>query len=250
MTKSYCLTLIFLFFGLCCYGQQEQMEKIYLNHQNHKWLLDVKVGANIDLISSSSLSEPELFDLKPKVVPVTGLRLTYLFSKKVGVYARFQVNIYKCNKSEYYPSGFVDDMMEGLVDAFFPLPSLIHPALDIGVIYRFEQNRWKVHPGVGIGYMTYLPNRDLSKSVEKDGIRCNLSYKQQASSLLVNFGLSTRYLISNNGSLLLDINFQQPLQKSSAELIVSTDQVYNKMFYETSTAGRNINISIGYGFVF
>ena len=60
--------------------------------------------------------------------------------------------------------------------------------------------------------MTYLPDKESSKSLKEDGVRYNVSYRQHASSIFLNFGLSARYRLFDTGALFLDINFQQPLQ--------------------------------------
>ncbi len=253
MTKSYRLTLIFLFLSLVSYGQQPQKLNNHIDSRNPKWLLDITAGANIDLIYPGVAPGSELFDSKPKVVPMTGFRLTYLFSDIIGGYARVQLNLYKTKKSTYNPSGIVsiiEDIIQRLVEVYMPAVPKIHSALDVGIIGRFEQDKWSIHPGIGLGYMTYLPNRESSRSFKQDGIIYTESYSQRASFHFLNFGLSTRYLLFDGGALLLDINFQQPLQKSFAELSVCADHLIKREFYQTSTAGRNLNISIGYSFLF
>jgi len=245
MKRTYIVIFIFLFFSLFSYGQQMNSGNYHLNGQNSKFLLDLMAGANFDLISSGSPPGSKLFESKPMIVPLAGFRFTYLFAEKFGGYARFHANFYTTTKSEYNPSGIADivmDIIKKLVDI---------NVLDIGIIYRFELNKWSIHPGMGIGYMTYLPDKESSKSLKEDGVRYNVSYRQHASSIFLNFGLSTRYLISSSGALFLDINFQQPIQKSFAELVVHRDQKeHERKLYETSTAGRNLNISLGYGFLF
>lgn len=252
--NKFALIFIFLFFSLFSYGQQPQTENYHLNGQNSKVLLNLIVGANIDLISPGSSPGSKLFEYKPRIVPLAGFRFTYLFAENFGGYARFHANLYATQKSEYAPYGITDiitDIIKKIVDVHLPIVTKIHPALDVGIIYRFEQNRWSIHPGIGIGYMTYLPYKESSKSFKEDGFRYDVSYKQHASSIFFNFGLSTRYLISSSGALFLDINFQQPIQKSFAELVVHRDQKeHERKLYETSTAGRNLNISLGYGFLF
>lgn len=254
MIRHYCVIFIFLFFSLFSYGQQLNSGNSHLNSQNSKFLLDLMAGANFDLISPGSPPGSKLFESKPKIVPLAGFRFTYLFAEKFGGYARFHANLYSTEKSEYNPSGIADiviDIIKKLVDVSIPMVTKIYPAFDIGIIYRFEQNKWSIHPGVGIGYMTYLFDKESSKSVKEDGVRYNVSYRQHASSIFLNFGLSTRYRLFNSGALFLDVNFQQPIQKSFAELVIHGDQtVHERKVYETSTAGRNINISLGYGFLF
>lgn len=99
--------------------------------------------------------------------------------------------------------------------------------------------------------MGYLPNIKSSKSWKKNDSEYSLAYQQKASSIFLNLGVSTRYFISPRSSLVLDINFQQPLQKSFAELVVKTNNgESDKKLYQTYTAGRNVNISPGYGVVF
>ncbi|MBP7753668.1 MAG: hypothetical protein KA074_00210 [Bacteroidales bacterium] len=254
MKRTYIVIFIFLFFSLFSYGQQMNSGNYHLNGQNSKFLLDLMAGANFDLISSGSPPGSKLFESKPMIVPLAGFRFTYLFAEKFGGYARFHANFYTTTKSEYNPSGIADivmDIIKKLVDINVPIITKTHPVFDIGIIYRFELNKWSIHPGMGIGYMTYLPDKESSKSLKEDGVRYNVSYRQHASSIFLNFGLSTRYRLFNSGALFLDVNFQQPIQKSFAELVIHGDQtVHERKVYETSTAGRNINISLGYGFLF
>jgi hypothetical protein len=236
-------------FGTSTYAQQAGSYS--LDSRDKKWLLDITAGANIDMIRSGSSPESKLLGSRPNIVPVVGMRLTWLFSDRIGAYAKLHYNLYKSEKTEYAQSSIIGEILEVLADHLFFPASRLYPSLDAGVVYRLEQDKWKIHPGIGIGYIRYLPDNNSSRTWLKDESEETISYKQRASPIFLNMGLSTRYLVSQRGSLVLDINFQQPLQKSYAELTTRIDGVEtDRKSYRTSTVGRNINVSIGYGITF
>jgi len=243
--------IIFFCFGAFSYAQQTQTGIYQSNGRDKIWLLDITAGANIDLIRSGSVPESGLLGSKPEVVPALGIRLTRLFSDKIGWYTSLHINLFKSKKSEYSPSSIGGEVVEAFVDALlFPF-TRIAPALDAGIIYRFERDRWKIHPGVGLGYMYYLPDSESSKTFMINDSEQSVSYRQHAAPLFLNVGLSVRHLLSRRGSLVADINFQQPLQNSHAELISHINGIETeRKSYRTSTAGRNINFSLGYGITF
>lgn len=244
------ILFLFICMGTLSYAQQTQNSPS--NNREKKWLIDVTAGTNIDLIHSSSNPESKLLGSRPDVVPVFGSRVTWLFSNQTGVYAKLRFNLYKSKRSEYNQQGIIEEVLETIFldHIFFPV-SRLYPSLDAGIIYRFEQDRWKIHPGIGFGVMGYLPDSESSRTRKENNSELSVSYKQHALPIFLNMGLSTRYSISRISSLILDINFQQPLQKSYAELITHTDGVEtDRKSYRTSTAGRNLNISIGYGITF
>lgn len=246
------LFILLFCIGTLSHAQQRQYTNNQPNNKEKKWIIDVMPGANIDLIGSRSAAESKLMGSRPDVVPALSGRVTWLFSDKIGGYARLQSNFYKSKKAAYNPANSsFGDAVEAVFDGIFSPISRLYPSIDAGIIYRLELNRWKFHPGIGVGYMTYLPDHKSSKRISENNSTLEISYKQQASPLFLNMGLSTRYSISYMSSLVLDINFQQPLQKSSAELITKNDGIETKREkYSTSTAGRNLNISIGYGISF
>lgn len=255
MKQRFKLLSLFIILGSFIYSLQAQQTNYSRNSRDTRWILDATAGANIDLIRSASSPESKLLETRPRVAPSLGFRGTYLFSDKLGAYARFQVNLYESKQSEYDPSGITGDIMREVFDTLLPIGKSIRkikPSVDAGIVYRFEQNNWSIYPGVGLGYMAYLPDIKSNKSWTKDdNLEHSISYRQHASSIFLNLGVSTRYYVSPRSSLVLDINFQQPLQKSFAELVVKTNDVESdKKRYETATAGRNINISLGYGIAF
>lgn len=245
--------VLFLCICLTSYqlAQETPLQAQRLNSRHGGWLLDFTTGANVDLIRSGTSPESGLLGSRPDVVPALGFRLIHLFSDKFGGYAKLHFNLYKRKGSEYTQPGMIGEILEAFADKVFWPVSRINPALDGGIIYRFEHDRWNIYPAIGIGYMYYLPDSKSSGTRIKNGTEYSVSYKQDASSVFLNTGVSVRYLFSYRGSLVFDVNFQQPLQSAHAELTSHTNGMEtDRKSYRTSTAGRNVNISLGYGLTF
>ncbi len=248
------LLIITICFCSFSYAQDIETKTFRPNNPYDKyWQFNFTTGANIDLIHSGSDPNSKLLSTRPTVAPMLGFRVTHLFSKKIGWNASLQMNFYKEKKSEYFGSGIIGDVIEEFFNKTFWPVSILHPSFDVGIVYRIEQNRWNIYPTIGFGYMNYLLDTESTKSnTNVDGIQNSIIYKQYPSSLLfLNFGISANYYITERSFFVLNANFQQPLQKSHAELINITNKMEtNKMSYQTTTAGRNLNIGIGFGFRF
>jgi hypothetical protein len=227
-------------------GIKEGKSKLY----DTCWLLDFSVGTNIDMINSSSNPYSKLLGSRSKVASTIGFKLTHLFSKRIGWYANLQMNFYEEKKSQYLESNDFGDFTEALYDKLFWPISILRPSVDAGFVYRIEQDKLKAYPSIGIGYVSYLPYRNSSESeTNEDGVQSNITYKQRASSLSLNLGLSVNYYFSEKSFFVLNTSFLQPLQKSYARLTHTVNDIETEnISYKTITAGRSLNISAGIGF--
>lgn len=244
----------YAFFIVCIctllYSQKSSAQSVN-PHLDGRWQLSITGGANFDLIGSDSKPESKLLGTRPPVAPMGAMRVNYLFSPQVGAYANLQVSLYQVKDTEYYETGALGAILEGLFTALFPV-SKIKPAADLGVIYRIEGNQWSVYPTLGLGAMVHLPETNLEKKRKGENDESQtVNYTQTPSIFYVNAGVSVNYYITQNGFLTLNVNFQQPLQKTHAELITTVDSnEISRLSYETANAGRNLNIGIGYGVTF
>lgn len=204
------------------------------------------------MVHSSSNPNSILLSTRPDVVPMFNFRVTHLFSKKIGWYANVQMLFYKEKKSAFFDSNKLSEAIDDFFDALFRPVARLHPSFEAGLVYRIEKNRWKVHPSIGLAYGAYLSEHTSSSSTTSGGqVKEGFSYKQPISPFYLGLGVSTNYFVSKRSYLSLKVNFQQPLGKTSAEFIQIEDGVETKnMSYKTSTAGRNLNLSLGYGFTF
>ncbi|NDV55264.1 hypothetical protein D0T51_05905 [Parabacteroides sp. 52] len=248
------IKVLFLFLLYCSFsysqnGKEVNVKNVYSYEK--AWLFHISSGVNIDLPSSTSNSLSQLLGSRADIAPVLGVRLTHLFSKRIGWYADLQMSFYKEKKSPYLNTSHLGDLGEALVDKLFWPVSTMRPSIHAGVLYRIEQKKWNLYPAIGWGYGCYLPDRKSERGKKNEnGDQENVLYKQNASFFFLNLGLSAHYFISPNTYLSLNANFQQPLQKSSAYLIYSSsEKAPQKLSYQTTTAGRNLNICLGLGIV-
>lgn len=247
--------LLILFLFCCAFSYSQNQEKNiskesepYVNH----WLFQTSLGTNIDLIRPATHPNAALLGTRSDVAPVWGMRLAHLFSRRIGWYADLQMSFYKENRDGSAEAGVpghnFDDFMEAL---FWPV-STVRPSVNGGIMYRIESTRWRIYPSLGLGYSAYQPDRKKTGSWQDDDKqRIDYIYKQHASSLIFNAGVSVDYLFSDRFFVVLNADFQQPLQRSYAYLTTTTQEnEVNRMAYSTTTAGRILNISVGVGLVF
>ncbi|GAK35073.1 hypothetical protein JCM15093_148 [Bacteroides graminisolvens DSM 19988 = JCM 15093] len=160
------------------------------------------------------------------------------------------MNFYKDKQAEAVDQGFLGSFTENLADALFWPVSIMRPSVDAGLVYRFEQQKWRIYPSFGVGYVYHLRDRGFIKSsTGSDEVLHTVEYKQRASSLTLNMGVSANYYFSSRKYLFLSTNFVQPLQKSSGELVrMDNDVETERLSYKTITGGRALNVSVGIGF--
>jgi hypothetical protein len=66
----------------------------------------------------------------------------------------------------------------------------MRPSVDAGLVYRFEQQKWRIYPSFGVGYVYHLRDRGFVKSsTGSDEVLHTVEYKQRASSLTLNMGV-------------------------------------------------------------
>lgn len=239
-------TNLFLLFFICfCSSSYAQSGKsVY--PEDRRWMLSVNSGVNVNLLYTSSNPYSELFSSRKDAGFSQGYRLTHLFTKKFGWYANLQLNVYREDQSEYYDSHIGEDIAR-----VFALPFIaLHPSFDMGMVYRLEHGRWKIHPELGVGYSYYLETGDRDRDFSrKNGVRKSIHYKQHAAPLFMNAGFSANYFVSRRCFFSLHASYWQPLQKSYARLITYENDVeVDRISYKTSKVGRSINASLGFGF--
>lgn len=218
---------------------------------NSYFKLDFLIGPNFDFSPSSHQENAGLLSSRPRSVPFGSFRATHLFSKKYGWYAGMRIDYYEERK----PTAYIQSGIEKVLDAFLnellgPLAK-INPAVDLGMVYRIERGRWSLHPSVGLGYSSYAPDRSASRTrTNDDGEDISLSFRETASFVTANVGLSANYFLTPRSFLVINAGYQHPLQSSSALLTEQVNGVETvRQSYRTTSAGRNLFFGIGYGLV-
>jgi len=171
------------------------------------------------------------------------MKMTHLFSQKLGWYFDWQMNFYK----EKFPNDSRPDLP---VVADLSLKALenIKPCMGIGMLYRIENNRWRFHPHIGLAYEYYLGEADNKGRISSKHTKVSV-YKRDVNKWTANLGLTMNYYISPTTFLIFNATYHQPLQKSYARYTYTIDGVeQERKDYSVSSAGRNITTDIGIGF--
>jgi len=248
-TVSLLLVLGCLFANSLAYSSTRSHERSD-SHKN--WQLNANIGTSIDLMGNSSNPNSGLLSTRPSAVPSLNFRIARYLSPRVGLYTTLHMNFYEETKSEYLNSTIWGDFVEGFFNEIFWPVSQLKPAIDAGAIYRIEKGKWNMSTSLGVGYMCYLNDRDASvTSGSYPGNVNSMTYSQKGSTPYANIGLSVNYFISRRCFIGLNADFQQPLGNVSAEQNEYENSILvNKISYQSSTAGRNLNFGIGFGFTF
>lgn len=214
-----------------------------------RFKLDFTVGPNFDFTSRTDTKNPAIFGSRPAVSPFLGVRATHLFSSRFGWYAGINVNYYKEIKPTGYKQSIIESFFEDFGNAFLGPISYVKPSVEIGALYRIEYGNWSIYPSLGIGYDTYLADKDSYKW-KKTGYdpKEELTYERNSSFLTTHIGLSTNYQLSRKTYLALNARYHHPLQAATAHLIETTDGVETSRFdFRSKGIGRGVFLGVGFG---
>lgn len=248
---SYAYLLCLILFGTCTFSQaQEDNFQRKDSNSNYLKFEFSGVGASINLAGRSSGADRNLLGDRSDIgYSATILRVTHLFSDKLGWYGAFKIDLYKERKSPYYQASFMQDFGEGLGILFFGghHPSGVYEG---GLVYRVTRKKWDINPRIGFGYGSLLLDRDSDRSKkEEDGRVSRAVYKQRSASSLISMGVGAHYFFGKRSFIALNAALQQPLNKSYGELTTFIDDVQKEnRKYSSSSIGREFNLSVGYGF--
>lgn len=214
--------------------------------------MEYMIGPNFDLFYAHKGDRPNLLSTRPMVAPSMGVRATHLFSARWGAYAGLRMDFYEEKGTSAYDKGFISEFFESIFKELLGPLSLLHPTLDAGISYRMGSGRWSILPSIGLGYGFPISEKKSSRSrLDDDGERHDVRFRQKVSSMQASCGVSANYFVSKRSFVTMNTHFFQPLGKSYAELVHETNGTQvSRTVQETSTVGRNLNLSIGYGFVF
>lgn len=249
--KKFTFLILFTFSYFFAFAQNEFSLRSFSAY-NKYWKLDCSIGSNFNIPNSSSNPDSKLFYSRPESAPMVSFKITHLFSEKWGWNASVQINHFDEKKSEYSAQSPLGDFIEELFfDKLFWPVSVMHPAIEACLVYRIENQKWNIHPAIGIGYMCHLFDREATTTSINNDIKTVTIYKQNASIPYISLGISADYFVTKRCFLTLNTNYKQPVTKSSAELYQTIDGIESsRISYKTSSEGRNINVSLGFGFTF
>lgn len=248
-----CKLMLIMLLGLSSltYAQKKDPNvKNFFTPGKRHFLMEVRGGASFDLFDRNDHADAWLIHDKKKTTFTTDLRFTYLFSRKWGWYGDLNFNHYSEKRPEGV-EGSLENLFEDLVKFLFFGKGYIHTSLSAGMLYRVEKGKWGLYPQVGIGKMRYLEDRSTEKTRTKNEEKVTVKYRQKAAPLFVEAGFSANYYVARHFYLTLHAAYQQPIQKSYAEISYSRNDVAGeKTRYSSNSIGRNIKLSGGVGMVF
>lgn len=251
--KTKLLTLLLLCASTAIHAQYSYYAQRQYKPYDRYWQVDFAFGSDFDLTYTGSRENASVLSTRTVAAPFFNFRATHLFSKKVGWYVNAQLSLYYQQKAELFelPTNIIDDFFIGLADGLSEAFSLPHPALDAGFVYRIETGRFRIHPSIGLGVNAHMFDSTKDRSVESKNVTYTVKYNQDASYLFAGLGVTAGYDISNKSYLLFRASYRQPLHKTKARMIYLVDDVEKEnIYYESWTPGRNLNLSLGYGFRF
>ncbi|QBQ42940.1 hypothetical protein E2P86_18060 [Sphingobacterium psychroaquaticum] len=225
---------------------QDSVSHVESHKRNYVKVEIFSVGASADISGSKNHPDRELMGTRQDIALSSSIRINHLFSNKIGWYAGLKLDYLDEKSSAFYDAIPVGEILlrvfyGGFVPAY---------TVDAGLLYRTETKRWDIHPRVGFGYGLFLMDRDSDKSKTlEDGSKQRNIYTQRASGSLLNVGISSHYFVSRKSFISLNATLQQPLEKSYGELSTTIDEqpTVNRR-YESAGIGRNLTLSVGYGF--
>lgn len=248
----FCVVFLYTYFSSSSLVAQDIAGQHEIKNSNYFKVEFAAVGASVNLAANKTGANANLLSSQSDVgIATTLFRVTHLFSPKLGWYAGVNMNLFKENKSPYYNASFSDIMGEFGMSLFYGgyVPS---PLVDVGLVYRIEKNKWDINPRLGFGYGSVLLDRDSDKRQKLvDGSSERSLYKQRAAAAMLNLGIGANYFFGKRSFIAFNATIQQPLEKSYAELTLFTNDVktdYKK--YSSSSIGRDLNLTVGYGFIF
>mgnify|MGYP000034355043 CR=1 FL=1 len=244
--KKLCLSILLLsiIFGSINAQEISKPKKQFETPYQKEKRLDLTVGGNLDLASSSTNPAAAVLGMRNTAAPFIEMRFTHLFARRLGWYAAGKLKIFK-SRNEY--DSTVDKIAQAFFEALFGPVTSLHIAYDAGMVYRMESTRWKCYPRIGIGANYYGEN--IKKEKEKGDETWKMD--GNGNTFCLDFGVSTHYMILPNTSLVLDIAYQQPLTKAKANYLhTKGDQTLADHHFRSSTYGRELNVSGGISVTF
>lgn len=240
---------LFCSFIIYCFNKAQAQDNS-LQHKNYVKVEFIPIGISADLSNKGSGTDRYLLGGRQDLAYSGVLRITHLFSKKIGWYAGLKMDFIKEEKSPYYNASFENEVGEFISKLFFGgyLPATI---IDLGAVYRIEKNKWDIHPRIGFGYGFFIQDLESDKQNKlEDGSTIRNVYEQKSGSAVVNVGLTANYFFTKKSFVSLNTGFRQPLNKSYGQYSTFVDDVLiDDRMYKSSSLGRDFSLSVGYGFI-
>lgn len=243
------LLLSFLYFN-SVQAQEDSLNRSF-KKSNYLKIESFGSGGSLDLGGNGSNPDAELMSKRSALgFAGTILRVTHLFSNKLGWYTTLEMDLIKEKRSPYYKASFNDAIGDIMMGVFFGglTPNIV---LDVGMVYRIEKKNWDINPRLGLGYGTLLTDLDSDKSRKmEDGTTARTIYKQRSGNIILKTGIGAQYFFGKRSFVSFNVDIQQPLEKSYAELsVLIDDDISDYRKYSTARAGRNLSFGVGYGLV-
>lgn len=260
--------LAMLLFTACVVPVSQAQESLFLKDpstKNKLLQLDLDVGTNFDLAYRGKGNMFTAMSDQKSVFPAISLRLQHFFSRKWGWYTNIRLGIpvkyrrdcyaelAQAMEADYYVSNLIWQKQKPEVNF----------CLDFGVAYRIENSHWAFYPRLGIGVGSVSYQRIHAELKKKGGNEFyQVEYKGDDGSdygsgdmatCILSAGVTANYKLSRYCFLLLNVSYTQPLGRLTCHEYVTdlyTKERVETGVYKSSTLGRALNVSVGFGFPF
>lgn len=227
MLKSIITSFLVLVSSALCTYAQEDVGSISMPY-GRSLQLSMAAGCNFSL--AGDVDQWWFGDRQARAFELDWM-VSYMFPGHWGVYADLRLKFFRLRDAQ-------EGLAEDIFDTFFPGLRRLHPSFSVGGVYRYEYGRWGIYPRIGIGWQSY----GYRESTKDSGA---WEFRRRTSTMTLNAGMTGAFRLSRRISFILDMHFQQPLQKSKATLteIRSGEEIRTVRW--TSSLGRELTLSCG-----
>lgn len=263
MNKVYIMLLLF---GICATTQAQDSLSVSMQKKINKTVqIDLFYGPNIDLSHRPEGNLLSTFTDRKRTVPAIGIRILHFPSKRWGWYFDLRMKIAGKNadrSQEIYrpfePDYYINENNRYSYPSEYSGVDQTNTNFNLGVAYRIENKKWAFYPKLGLGTNCYT-FRPINAQLKGKGnnelyaitVLLPDPYDETINIFTATLGISANYKLSKHCYLLADISYVQPLKSVHIDYILKdlyTGQEIRKQTYRSSTLGRDLSVSIGFGF--
>lgn len=240
LTFSFCY--VFFLSSLPSFAQQGISES---DIADRYWSINLSGG--IVLMRHAEVSP--LLSTRPSLGGQQRFRVHHAFSKKWIWYAGYGANYYSNDRPKILDPIQIGIHKEEVIEGLFGKFETLKLTLDGGIMYRIKTGRWEILPKLGLGYTVNDWGRDREINLKEDGVK--LHYRMKGALPSVQAGLNSNLWLFPKGYLFMGLNAEHPLQKAWGKATYTKgDEEISKQQLRSSRFGQNLNIELGYAFVF
>lgn len=194
----------------------------------------ISLGANFN---TGGKMNAQWFGSRPDAAVQLNYRLIGYLSRHWGIYGDLGFSYYD-DKDPH--DSTIDNIMQAIGDKFFNGITKWHFTFGVGAAYRYETGRLQIVPRVGINMR--FPTR---KHKNKTHGTSSFKSERDLAWLCADTGFELGYRTSRLCSIVLDIDYSLPLQKSKFEYTQTNESETKSGYYKSHSFGNELTVSLG-----